>query len=227
MQVNELDDFLDRYIDSYLLTDLENIKTNIPPTISGNAAYMITAAVCSGMELLGSLTTTLQTLPGCEECGKHEQLRFKFPIDHYCKHYLSRVDKRYETFGPIARELIRNGIMHNFATKGKIGITRMIDREEHLTRMSDQEILVISADYFFEDFKKSYLAFARPDIRLGGPKHDLAVTNYEKMREVKAHEIERTMAAMEGKLDTWPQVDMGVIYSPILVDRIEDRGEII
>jgi hypothetical protein len=226
MQVHELDEFLERYVDSYLLADLTNIKNRVPGTVSANAAYMITAAVCSGMELLGSLTTTFEAFDGCGECGRPEQLRFKFPIDHYCKHYMSQVDTRYKNLGPIARELIRNGIMHNFATKGKIGISRVIDREYHLTLASDQGILLMSADYFFEDFKRSYLEFAKSDISIGGAKHELALANYEKMKEIKAHEIERTMSIMEHKLAEWPRVKTEVVYSPLLVDQIEDSGKI-
>ena len=226
MQVHKLDEFLDRYVASYLMADLTNIKTNLPPTISGNAAYLIATAVCSGMELLGSLTTTLETIPACETCHKTEQLRFKFPIDHYCAHYMSKVDKRYKQFGPIARELIRNGLMHSFATKGKIGISRTITRADHLSRMSDEEILVINADCLFEDFQKSYTEFARPDISVGGSGRALALKNYENMRDFKDIEIERTMKSMEGKLEDWPKKDVEVRYSPIIVDNIEEVGSI-
>lgn len=227
MQINTLDSFLDRYVDGYLLTDIATLIKKVPATShQGDGAYLITAATCSGMDLVGSLTTKIGVVPGCEACNKKEQIRFKFPIDHYCAHYMSKIDERYKQFGPVARELVRNGIMHSFATKGRIGITRKGDKSNHLTRMSDRGFLVINADCFYEDFKKSYLEYARPEISEGGDKRRTALKNYEKMREIKEDEIDRTMKDMAGKLDSWPQIDASVAYSPEQVDQVEESGEI-
>jgi hypothetical protein len=226
MQVHNLDEFLGRYVDNYLLGDLLTIKEKVPTGAQpGNAAYLMTAAICSGIEFLGTLTTTQETLPACEACGKPEQFRNKFPFEHYCKHYLAKVDKRYAEFGPIVRELIRNGIAHSFATKGKIGITRVGDKNDHLVRMSDEGFLVINANAFYEDFKKSYTNYARADIAEGGSVRELALENYERMRRIKEHEIERTMAQVEDKLD-WPWVNKSVYYYPELVDMFEETGEV-
>jgi hypothetical protein len=224
MQIHNLDDFLERYVNGYLLSDLLTIKEKVQPTIEhGNAAYLMTAAICSGIELLGTLTTTQETLPACASCGKPEQFRNKFPFEHYCKHYLAKVDKRYAELGPIVRELIRNGIAHSFATKGKIAITRVGSEKEHLVRMSDEGFLVINADVFYDDFKKSYLEYARADIEDGGKHRQLALENYERMRTVKEAEIERTMALVEPKLD-WPQINKHVVYYPEVIDLYEDYG---
>ncbi len=226
MQTHNLDEFLGRYVDSYLLGDLLTIKEKVPAEAQpGNAAYLMTAAICSGIEFLGTLTTSQETLPACDACGKPEQLRNKFPFEHYCKHYLAKVDKRYAEFGPIVRELIRNGIAHSFATKGKIGITRVGDKNDHLVRMSEEGFLVINVDVFYEDFKKSYLEYACADIKKGGSQHALALENYERMRRVKENEIERTMAQVDGKLD-WPWVNKNVAYYPELVDQFEETGEV-
>jgi len=229
MQVNTLDEFLDRYVDGYLLTDLLNIKEKIPATTyQGNAAYLMTAAICSGIELLGTLTTEQEIIPECDKCHKPEQVRNKFPFEHYCKYYLARVDKRYAALGPVVRELIRNGIAHSFATKGKIGITRVKgdNNDNHLVRMTDEGFIVINADNFFDDFKRSYLEYALPDIKEGGSKRSLALANYERMKTIKGAEIERTMSAVESKLADWPWVNKIVSYSPRMVDEIEDIGEL-
>lgn len=226
MQTHNLDEFLERYVDSYLLGDLLTVKEKVPAEAQpGNAAYLMTAAICSGIEFLGTLTTSQEALPGCDACGKPEQFRNKFPFEHYCKHYLAKVDKRYAEFGPIVRELIRNGIAHSFATKGKIGITRVGDKNDHLVRMSEEGFLVINTDVFYEDFRRSYLEYARADIKEGGKQHSLALENYERMRRVKEDEIERIMAQVEGKLD-WPWVNKSVFYYPELVDDFEETGEI-
>lgn len=226
MQVHNLDEFLERYVDNYLLGDLLTIKEKVPAEAQpGNAAYLMTAAICSGIEFLGTLTTKQETLPACNACGKPEQFRNKFPFEHYCKHYLAKIDKRYAEFGPIVRELIRNGIAHSFATKGKIGITRVGDKDDHLVRMSEEGFLVINADAFYEDFKKSYINYVRADIAEGGSARSLALENYERMRQIKEYEIERTMTQVESKLD-WPWVNKSVHYYPELVDMFEETGEV-
>jgi hypothetical protein len=226
MQIHNLDEFLERYVDNYLLGDLLTIKEKVPAEAQpGNAAYLMTAAICSGIEFLGTLTTKQEALPACETCGKPEQFRNKFPFEHYCKHYLAKVDKRYAEFGPIVRELIRNGIAHSFATKGKIGITRVGNKSDHLVRMSEEGFLVINADAFYEDFKKSYINYAHADIAESGSARNLALENYERMRSIKEREIERTMAQVENKLG-WPWVDKAVHYYPELVDMFEETGEV-
>lgn len=226
MQVNDLDEFLDMYVDGYLLTDLMRIKEKVPSDMHpGNAAYLMTGAICSGIELLGTLTTEQTTIPACDTCARPEQIRNRFPFEHYCKNYLAKVDSRYAALGPVVRELIRNGIAHSFATKGKIGITRIGHKEDtHLVRMTEEGFIVINADYFFEDFRRAYLEYTRPDISEGGSRRQVALKNYEHMRGVYSAEIERTMQAIEGKLGEWPWAHRGVEYMSHMVDDIEKTG---
>ena len=95
-----------------------------------------------------------------------------------------------------------------------------------MTRMTDENFLVINADYFYEDFKRSYYQFARPAISPGGVKRDIALKNYEEMKKIKEKEILRTMDAVHGKLDNWPIRKKQLIFSPVLVDKMEEEGKI-
>lgn len=228
MQINTLDEFLNKYIEGYLLEDLINVRKTIPPKVHpGNAAYLMTGAICSGIEFLGALISTRTVTPGCEHCRKPEQTRSNFPFEHYCKDYLSQVDLRYKNLGPVLRELIRNGIAHSFATKGKIGITRIEGTEDmHLTRMTKEGFLVINSDRFLEDFAKSYYDFFKPDITNNEDKKQQALENFEYSRSVKEKEINRTMSAMEGKLEDWPRVYPEVDHMDHMVDAVEEYGDI-
>jgi len=225
---NDFDSYIKKYIEDYLLTDLINIKEKVPSALHpGNAAYLMTGAICSGIEFLGTLMTILEVIPGCDECKKPEQLRSKYPIDHYCNEYLSRIDIRYKKLGPVLRELIRNGIAHSFATKGKIGITRIGDREStHLVRMTQEKFLIINANCLFADFKKSYESYVLPDISKDGCLRTLAIENYEQMKVVKSKEIDRTMQEMGDKLNDWPIVHEDVEYMSHMIDMIEESGEL-
>jgi hypothetical protein len=205
MQIHDLDAFLENQIDDYLLKDVQTVKDRVPVNIHpGNAAYLMIGAVCSGIDFIGSLVTEQTLIPGCEVCGKPEQIRNDFPFEHYCQDYLAKVDGRYATLGPLIRELVRNGISHSFATKGKIGITRVGNREaSHLTYNKDIGLFVINADCFFDDFKMSYEQYALLDVSDGGSKREQALKNYVQMRDSYSKHIERTMSDLKDKLDKW------------------------
>jgi len=225
---NDFDSYIKKYIEGYLLIDLFTVKEKVPSALHpGNAAYLMTSTICSGIEFLGTLITTLEVVPGCDKCGKPEQLRSDFPIDHYCIEYLSRIDPRYKKLGPVLRELIRNGITHSFATKGKIGITRIGDRDTtHLVLMTKEKFIVINANCLFDDFKKSYENYVLPDISEGGRMRTLAIKNYEQMKALKSKEVDRTMQEIGNKLNDWPIVHEKIEYMSHMLDEIEELGEL-
>ena len=226
MQINTLHEFLDKYIEGYLLKDLMSVKNDISPDKHpGNAAYLMTAAICAGIEFLGTLSTEQEVLAGCNHCGKPEQIRNKFPLDHYCKYYLAQVDSRYKNLGPVLRELIRNGIAHSFATKGNIGITRVSRSDDlHLVRMTKEGFLVINSDRFYDDFAKSYLDFFKPDISTDKDKEQLALENYQRLKSQKSVEIDRTMMAMKGKLENWKWLYPDIEHMDHMVEQVEEYG---
>jgi hypothetical protein len=219
MQINTLDSFLEKYIHGYLFTDVSTIKESVSKDHHpGNAAYLMTSALCSGIEFLGFLLRKQKD---------EEEPSSSFAFEHYCKHYLSRVDSRYEAFGIIGRELIRNGIAHSFATKGKIGITRQGDRDEtHLVRYADEGVVVLNPDYLYEDFKKSYEAYAAPRLVEGGDLRQRAEHNYELLKNKYNDEIERTEQAVGNKLDDWPWLFKDFSYEADTLEVIEVNGTI-
>jgi len=219
MQINTLDSFLDKYIEGYLFTDVKTVKDSVSKDMHpGNAAYLMTGALCSGMEFLGCL------LRKQEDSAEFSS---SFAFDHYCKYYLSKVDKRYTAFGILGRELIRNGIAHSFATKGRIGITRRGDRDSsHLVRYADEGIIVINPDYLYEDFEKSYHEFVAPRIAKDGDLHSRAESNYELLKNKYNEEIERIEGAVANKLDDWPWLYKDIPANPNTVEIIEANGDL-
>lgn len=219
MQINTMDDFLSKYIEGYLFTDVKTIKEKVSKnTHPGNAAYLMTSALCSGIEFLGFLL---------RERKATDEINSSFAFEHYCKHYLKNIDPRYETFGIIGRELIRNGIAHSFATKGKIGITRQGNRETaHLVRYADAGIVVINPDFLYEDFEKSYYKFALPLISEGGDLRQRVIDNYEGLKDKYNVEIENTMQQAARKLERLPWFHKEVKSQPYTLEAIEENGEL-
>lgn len=219
MQINTLDSFLEKYIHGYLFADVKTIKDTISQDHHpGNAAYLMTSALCSGIEFLGFLL---------REQKNEGDLSSSFAFEHYCKHYLSSIDSRYEAFGIIGRELIRNGIAHSFATKGKIGITRQGNRDKtHLVRYATEGVVVINPDYLYEDFKKSYENYAVPRLAEGGDLRDRAEHNYGLLKNKYNMEIQRTEQAVGAKLDDWPWLFKDFSYGAETLEIIEANGTI-
>lgn len=228
MQRLELDNFLEDQIEGYLFADLMTIKENVPTDKHpGNAAYLMTGAICAGMEFLGTLLAgvRIEEACACGQCKRRESPNN--PIDYYCKNYLSQIDIRYKKFGPILTQLIRNGLAHSFATKGKVGITRIDDgRHLHLVKMSSEEFIIINPDRLFEDFKKSYEKYFLPDIRdEGGDKRDAALKNYQWLKKKYEKDINDSAQSVK-RLETWPVVDGDVEYRDGMVEIVEANGDI-
>lgn len=194
MQADTLDKFLEKYIEGYLFSDLASVKSQILPKHPGSAAYLMTGAICTGMEVLGYLL---------DESTANNTESFSF--GHYCKNYMAGVDERYTVFGEIGRELIRNGITHAFTTKPNIGITRQGNRNmSHLVRRVSDNLIIINPDYLFEDFENSYRIYAAPRLKVGGDLHDRATLNYEQLRDTYTKHAERVLSSVGAKLQTWP-----------------------
>src|SRR5713226_2228254 len=111
----ELREFLKTVIDGYLLHDLENMVTFTPKEgTDGAMGYPIMVEIIAGMELLGALLMT-DTIDFSTE-GKDGNNYFK----NYWDNYFSYLDPTYMAYRSLFRQLIRNGIAHNFV--GKPGI---------------------------------------------------------------------------------------------------------
>lgn len=142
-----LKDYLEKYIEGYLIGDLETLTHKVGARERFNCSFVIVLTICAGIEFLGFLLN-----PKDEESRGRNRSSFCY----YWKNYL---DDKYEKAikGGDAYNLIRNGLAHCFMVKHRIGTIRLRPNEHLKIGLKDnQNILKIDADTFFEDFKKSY-----------------------------------------------------------------------
>lgn len=199
----QLQEYLDKYIDGYLLADLESIATRIPSNLHpGAAGYPMILTLCAGMELLGALLRP----PNKEKFNEDDGIRY---FGHYWKHYLSKVNPEYEQFGEVARTLVRNGLAHLFMTKPRIGVVKS-NPKLHLKQVEDH--LVLDAVQLYEDFKKSYLEYAKPGI-LDGKEGTQLASN--RLRQIMAkYTIESDATLKKLMQDLEKEVSQGTTTLP-------------
>jgi hypothetical protein len=220
MQANTLDEFLSKYIEGYLFADLESVRSNIDAAEDNNAAYLMLAGICAGIEFLGYLTgRDYEVHHGIISTGKG--------FTDYCSEYLAPIDSRYDTFGVIGKKLIRNGIMHNFATKGLIGVTRRGEREKtHLVRYTDEGLIIINPNFLLEDFKESYVNNVSQKLKNDQTVRMRANRNYIAIKNQDASEINRIINSVSTDLDQWPWFYKSAETTAQTTETIEANGDL-
>lgn len=192
MIATDFDNFIAKFIEGYLIADLETIHEI--RKAEGNGAYLYIFGVCSGMEFLGALVRGSSSVS--RSGSGRERVDTSNALAHYICHYLIPVvDKQYregyKKFQKIAPALIRNGLAHSYAPKGPIAVGRHKHAYTHLKveQIEGVKQLFINADTLYEDFKKSYDEL-KPLIQPGGSLHDRAQQHYEEIQGVYRDEIE-------------------------------------
>jgi hypothetical protein len=187
-----VNNYLEKYIDGYLLCDLESIAYDISPKKHpGAAGYPLILTICSGMELLGALLR-----PKIGE-KYDEELGIKY-FGHYWKHYLSKINPEYDKYGDAARSLVRNGLAHLYMAKPRIGVVKS-NSKYHLKQLDDH--LVFDAVMLYEDFKKSYLEIAKPILLDGKDGSILASNRLNNILAKYMLESDEKLSKLLGELD--------------------------
>lgn len=217
---NDFDGYIEKYIEGYLFSDLNSISRDIQKDKHpGNAAYLMMLSICSGIEFMGVL------LKENSSRVEGDLIDTSGAFGHYCKHYLSLIDPNYKIFCELGRELIRNGIVHSFATKGKVGITRLGARDEsHLVRYTKDGIIVINPEYLLEDFYESYIKYVKPRIEKGGDLYERANGNYETMRTEYIFQVDKVMQEASKKLDKLPWHHRDIDATSETIEILEVNG---
>lgn len=197
MITNDLDDYIQKYIEGYLFADLESVRDDIDKNKHpGNGAYLLLLSTLSAMEFLGLL------LREGSPIGAHGGVDASLGLGSYIKNYLSLLDPRYKVLCEIAPRLIRNGIAHAYATKGNIAITRMGNRiESHLVMYGTRKILILNADCLLEDFLESYEQHVKPHLVPSDGSYENVKSNYEAIRGVYLGEVTAAIAASQRKFN--------------------------
>ena len=175
-----LDTALQTVVEHYLLADLQTMQDEIPWRESGAVCYPMLISVIAGSELLGALTGG----------------RAKFEVQHYWTSYMSRVNSLYVELGPLAQDILRNGLMHSYMTKPGVGVVRGIP-DIHLT-IDDRGLLLLDCVSLAKDFHDSYAHYARPHIDAN---RDAAQSGLDRVvREMTAIRAEKTRNAINEAL---------------------------
>lgn len=188
---SDFDQYIGKYIDSYLFDDLETLH-GIKQS-RGNGAYLFIFAVCSGMEFLGLLAREGSPVV-------NERIDASHALAHYIKHYLipSVADQHkssYSNFLRIAPALVRNGLAHSYAIKGPIAVGRHNHVYKHMEFQSinGANQFFINADTLYLDFKNSYDTKFRLLIQSDGVLYERALAHYEEIRSIYKREVEATL----------------------------------
>lgn len=215
MIANDFDAYVEKYIEGYLFSDLDTIVNHVDSNEHpGNLAYMLMTALCSAVEFNGLL---LQK----DDPVKDGRVDASTGFGHYVKHYLEKVDERYSVIRELGPRLIRNGIAHAYATKGRVAITRVGERDaSHLIKYTADETLVINANYLYEDFKRSYFEHAKPKMIPDGELRERVITHYESIRNVYRNEVEKATNESRARLEAIPWH-----YRDIHLDHVDEELE--
>jgi hypothetical protein len=167
-----LDEFLDKYIDGYLLEDLRSLREKIPMPHDrpyGAVGYPIVLACLAGVESLGGLSSpkTYSFWDG-EQYFKEAWARWLYP---------DRTDGDQLT--AVVRKLIRNGIAHAYLTRTGVLIARdPADEAYHLSL--GREGLLLHADVLARDVEHACKRF-RDQVRRDAAFRERAT---ERMRDL-------------------------------------------
>lgn len=185
-----LEEYLSKYIDGYLIGDLDNLTNNKDIQISKYCcSFVIILTICAGIEFLGLLLNPDEEVANKKTIGRNRKC-FSYYWDE-------KLNDKYKNAicGDDAYNLIRNGLAHCFMVKSGIGtIRKRPDEHLKISLNNGTRVLKIDADYFFEDFRKSYMK-AKETLLDDGKGEKLATSrlNYQALilRKCSTNFIER------------------------------------
>jgi hypothetical protein len=197
---NDLDNYIQKYIEGYLFADMKSIKNDVSAAKHpGNGAYTLLLSVLSAMEFLGLLMRGES--PVQQDENGRDRVDASKGLGTYIKGYLSKIDPNYKVLSEIAPRLIRNGIAHTYATKGNVAITRHGNREQsHLKVYGTQKILIVNVDCLLEDFLQSYEQHVKPHLKKNAAQYENINNNYEAIRRIYVDEVNAAVSASQKSL---------------------------
>lgn len=153
----DINNFLDQFVKGYLFNDLESMKRIVLPEDQkdGACGYPMIMSTLSGMELLGVLTSP----------NKYNHLKGDAYFKLYWDNFLVPYNDIYKDFSDFFRIMIRHGLMHSFATKTNVLITKGSAESHMHYDNKDLGIIAVDVNVFYDDFKNSYYRFFDPIVQ--------------------------------------------------------------
>lgn len=153
--------FLKRFVDGYLLHDLESMANITLPAgqEDGAVGYPMVSTTLAGIELLGGLIS--------KDKETFDPFKGGLYFSDYWDRCLVKVNKHYLGLGRLFKQLIRNGLAHNFITKPRILVVKSSNPSivgESISYDLGRGALVVDCVGFYKDFEKSYRTYIRPIV---------------------------------------------------------------
>lgn len=155
----KVQDFLEKYIEWYMFEDLKNMAgiKSTHPSGFGEAGYPMMITCLAGIELFGALLSGTSFDPKDIHAGNRY-------FTYFWNSCLVKIDPYCEDLSPIFRQLLRNGLDHNFFTKPGIIVHKTEDKTNPSAISVDatKKIIVVNSVKFYENLKEAYIRFIRP-----------------------------------------------------------------
>lgn len=152
--MSRLDEVLARTIEGFLHYDLTTMA--VDDQSGKGVAYPILISTFAGIEFLGALLSQEEFQP----VGKSASY-----FSAYWRDYLYPPPSNRAELGGAIYKLVRNGLAHSFAMRGRIGVLRK-EAAIHLVR-DRYGVLVIDAVQLARDFLSSYRSRVRRHLTNG------------------------------------------------------------
>jgi hypothetical protein len=145
----EIEDFLKRFIDQYLLRDLASMAAvSPPPGETGACGFSMVLVALAGCELLGSITYPKPFRP----------LEGRRHFAHFWRSAMYPTDAVRADLAETIYKLVRHGLAHAFITKPRILVTKTAGTVNHLCRQPDGS-LTVDCLALAHDFRRGYEQF--------------------------------------------------------------------
>ncbi|MHB1608424.1 MAG: hypothetical protein ACYCXX_07260 [Acidiferrobacter thiooxydans] len=198
-ELTDLDDFLKQNVNGYLFADLEAMKaiTLKPGEVVGAVGYPLLMATFAGIELLGTLVSTS---PFSDKDGRRY-------FSSFWTEYLYK-DAPQRDMGEPVYELARHGLMHLYAVKCNITVTKG-EPDKHLRQDKSNNVIYIDSVQLADDLMSSYTNHVRPLLT----KTD-GSTMAQRLTEMRKWYAEKTKEPVESWSKTLPYYVIPLLTVP-------------
>jgi hypothetical protein len=149
-----LDEYLQEFIEGYLLEDLHAMAQIelAPGKRHGAVGYPMVMPVLSGIEVLGVLTSR----------AKFSENNGAARFGEFWRQYMYPERPALQRLDTLVYDMVRHGLAHSFLAKPMVRVTKHRD-SLHLSRTSS-DVFVLDALTFADEFETAYHQRLRPEI---------------------------------------------------------------
>lgn len=190
----KIDDFLEQFVEGYLLSDLETMShDNVAAGKRfGAVGYPMMTTLFAGMELLGGLLTPLDEAFTPDAHGSDKFVNFW--DNYFCTEH-----ETYIGLGHLIYALIRNGVAHTNVAKHGVVIHKYSGQTIKVNL--DKSEIYVDPNVLFREFESTYLRQVK------------TISDKSAMQE-RLNQIEAAYAKKsKSQFDNLPTLDPSIVFS--------------